>query len=67
MFKLIAMICCCCCCFLLQLLSEANATISALREQLSGLDRSAAVAKETASSRLQDSTGQIQVNPAGQS
>ncbi|XP_056283433.1 centromere-associated protein E [Pseudoliparis swirei] len=43
-----------------QLLSEANATISALREQLSGLDRSAAVAKETASSRLQESTGQIQ-------
>lgn len=46
--------------FSLQLLSEANTTISALREQLGSLNQSGGGEKETASSRLQDSTGQLQ-------
>ncbi|XP_039980620.1 centromere-associated protein E isoform X2 [Xiphias gladius] len=43
-----------------QLLSEANTTISALREQLSSLDQHATGVKETVSSRLLDSTVQLQ-------
>eukprot|EP00064_Thunnus_orientalis_P011023 superscaffoldBa00001553_g11053 len=43
-----------------QLLSDANTTISALREQLSSLDQSTSDVKKTASSRLQDSTLQLQ-------
>ncbi|TMS12229.1 DNA repair protein RAD51-like protein B [Larimichthys crocea] len=43
-----------------QLLSEANTTISALRQQLSSLAQSAGGVKETLTSRLQDSTGQLQ-------
>ncbi|XP_070705808.1 centromere-associated protein E [Pempheris klunzingeri] len=43
-----------------QLLSEANTTIAELREQLSKLDESSSGDKEAASSRLQDSTGQLQ-------
>ncbi|KAM7367519.1 hypothetical protein PAMP_013810 [Pampus punctatissimus] len=43
-----------------QLLSDANATISTLREQLSSLDQSTSVVKKAASSRLQDSTLQLQ-------
>ncbi|XP_047439453.1 LOW QUALITY PROTEIN: centromere-associated protein E-like [Mugil cephalus] len=42
-----------------QLLSEANVTISALREQLSSLEKVSG-AKEVESSRLQESTGQLQ-------
>lgn len=45
------------------MLSEANTTISALQEQLGSLNRSTGGVKETASSRLQDSTGQLQVIP----
>lgn len=41
-----------------QLLSKANSTISALQEQLSTRG-----VKETISSRLQDSTAQLQVIP----
>ncbi|XP_039882962.1 centromere-associated protein E isoform X5 [Simochromis diagramma] len=43
-----------------QLLSEANATISALREQLSRSEPSTSGAKELLSSQLQDSTTQIE-------
>ncbi|XP_039455107.1 centromere-associated protein E isoform X4 [Oreochromis aureus] len=43
-----------------QLLSEANATISALREQLSRSEPSTSEAKELLSSRLQDSTRQLE-------
>ncbi|XP_006796327.2 centromere-associated protein E [Neolamprologus brichardi] len=43
-----------------QLLSEANATISALREQLSRSEPSTSGAKELLSSRLQDSTTQLE-------
>uniref|UniRef100_A0A8P4JZ14 Centromere-associated protein E n=1 Tax=Dicentrarchus labrax TaxID=13489 RepID=A0A8P4JZ14_DICLA len=43
-----------------QLLSEANTTISALKEQLSTLDQNTSGVTETASSRLQVSTGQLQ-------
>ncbi|XP_039638283.1 centromere-associated protein E isoform X4 [Perca fluviatilis] len=43
-----------------QLLSDANTTISALKEQLSSLDQSTSGVKETVSSRLQDSTEQLQ-------
>lgn len=46
--------------FPLQLLSEANTTISTLQEQLGSLNQSAGGEKETTSSRLQDSTGQFQ-------
>ncbi|KAI3364122.1 hypothetical protein L3Q82_010799, partial [Scortum barcoo] len=45
---------------ILTLLSEANATISALREQLSNLHQNTSGVEETASSQLQDSTGQLQ-------
>lgn len=48
-----------------QLLSEANTTISVLREQLSSLDQSSDANKEAKSielsSRLQDSTQKLQV------
>lgn len=47
--------------FYFQLLSEANATISALREQLSRSEPSTSGAKELLSSRLQDSTTQLEV------
>nr|XP_046266274.1 centromere-associated protein E isoform X4 [Scatophagus argus] len=43
-----------------QLLSDANTSISALREQLSSLSQSTSGVKGVASSRLQDSTGQLQ-------
>ncbi|XP_019201317.1 centromere-associated protein E isoform X5 [Oreochromis niloticus] len=43
-----------------QLLSEANATISALREQISRSEPSTSEAKELLSSRLQDSTRQLE-------
>ncbi|XP_042084226.1 centromere-associated protein E isoform X4 [Haplochromis burtoni] len=43
-----------------QLLSEANATISALREQLSRSEPSTSGAKELLSSQLQDSTTQLE-------
>uniref|UniRef100_A0AAQ6IUF4 Centromere-associated protein E n=1 Tax=Anabas testudineus TaxID=64144 RepID=A0AAQ6IUF4_ANATE len=43
-----------------QLLSEANTTISSLREQLGSLDQNTEPVKETLSSRLQESTGQLQ-------
>lgn len=46
-----------------QLLGDANTTIAALQEQLGTLSQSASAAKETASSRLHYSTGQLQVTP----
>lgn len=44
--------------FMFQLLSEVNTTVSGLRQQLGS-----SVVKETASSRLQESTLQLQVQP----
>ncbi|XP_071334455.1 centromere-associated protein E isoform X8 [Trachinotus anak] len=43
-----------------QLLAEANTIISALREQLSSLDQGPTTVKETLSSRLHHSAGQLQ-------
>lgn len=50
-----------------QLLSDANTTIAALQEQLGTLNQSGTAAKETLSSQLQDSTGQLQVSPSSDS
>ncbi|KAM7394940.1 hypothetical protein PAMA_006602 [Pampus argenteus] len=46
-------------------LSDANTIISTLREQLSSLDQSTSVVKKAASSRLQDSTLQLQEHLQG--
>ncbi|XP_041660515.1 centromere-associated protein E isoform X2 [Cheilinus undulatus] len=43
-----------------QLLNEANKTISALKDQLSSLDQSSSRPRESAASRLQESTDQLQ-------